>query len=138
MDNPTLSMQVVKSDQNLLGHGTDDGEWDALVVISLHNFQKINSKDLEHHNEVLSVGPRMNERVEELYCMAIFDRIPALFFVNLVIHLILVNGLNPVSQMGILCDNVKDLNFVVSGLCVVTRALLHLESNVSVVHIVTC
>ena len=39
VDNSALAMQVVKSNQDLLGHSPDERQRNALVVVSLHNFE---------------------------------------------------------------------------------------------------
>ena len=56
MDNSALPMQIVKSNQDLLGHSSDEWKWNALIVVSLHDFKQVNAKNLEDHNEMLSVG----------------------------------------------------------------------------------
>ena len=63
VNDSTLPMQVVQANQNLLGHPTNQREWNTLVVVSFHDFEKVNSQNLKHHDEVLPIWTGMNEGV---------------------------------------------------------------------------
>lgn len=56
MDNAALAMQVVETDEHLLGHATHDWQRYATVVVALHDFKQIDAQDLEDHDEVLAIG----------------------------------------------------------------------------------
>ena len=63
VDNFTISMQVVQSNQNLLGHASYQWHWDAFVVVSLHDFKQVYTQDFKYHNEMLSVSAVVQERI---------------------------------------------------------------------------
>jgi len=50
MDNIADSMQIVESDQYLLGNFTDDRDRDALVVVLLDQVEKVLAEHFERHH----------------------------------------------------------------------------------------
>lgn len=64
VDNAALTMEVVQADQDLLGHSADKWQRNALIVISFHDLEEVDAEDLKHHDEVLSVGTRMDEGIQ--------------------------------------------------------------------------
>jgi len=61
VDDATLAMQVIEADEDLLCHSSYKRQWNTLVVVSLHDFKQVDTEDLEHHDEVLSVWPRVDK-----------------------------------------------------------------------------
>lgn len=59
-------MEVVKTNQNLSGYSPYQGDWNTLVVVSLHYFKQVYAQNLKDHNEVVSIRSIMHERVEQL------------------------------------------------------------------------
>lgn len=73
VDNLAVSVQVVQANQDLLCHAPDDGNGDPLVVIAFHYLEQINAQNFKDHDKVGSVRPRVQERIEQLHCVAIFN-----------------------------------------------------------------
>ena len=67
MDDVAHSVQVIQSNQTLPSNLPCDGYWHSLVLKRLDHLQQVDSKDLEHHDEVLPIRPVMQERVEQLH-----------------------------------------------------------------------
>lgn len=137
MDNSTFPVQIVETNENLFGHPTHNWQRDTLIIISFHNFKQIDTKDLEHHNKVLTIGPRMNERIQKLHCVTIFNRVSALLFIGLIVSLILIDSLNPVCQVGILSNHIEYFNFIICSLGVMRCTFLHFKRHVRIIHIIS-
>lgn len=76
----------------------------------------------------------MEERIEQLNCVAVFDGVILVVFV---IPLVVSHCLNPVGIEGVSFYDVQDLYFVVRSFYVVHGTLLHLECHIIVVLCVT-
>jgi len=61
MDYLTHPMNIIKSNQTLSCKPSDKGHWDALIVVSLDNFQEIDTQNFEDHDKMLTVWAIMNE-----------------------------------------------------------------------------
>ena len=48
-------VNVVKAYEALTCQLTDQGQWHAFVVVSLNDFEEVDTQNLEDHNEMLSV-----------------------------------------------------------------------------------
>ena len=81
---------------------------------------------------MLTIGSRVNERVEELDGVAVFDREAAVLLVSLVILFVLIHIFDPVFFERVFRHHVQDLDFVVRGLLVVRGTFLKFQSHVSV------
>ena len=122
----------------MLRHAANKGQWDAAVIVPLHDLKKVDAEDLENHDKVLPVGTRMDERVQKLHCMTVFNAVSAFFLEVRVIDFVLVDSVDPILNENVLGDDIKNLYLIVSCLRVVRSALLHLESDVRIIHHVTC
>ena len=67
MDDVAHSVQVIQSNQTLPSNLPCDGYRHSLVLKRLDYLKQVDSKDLEHHDEVLPIRPVMQERVEQLH-----------------------------------------------------------------------
>lgn len=52
MDNIALAVNVIETNEDLLGDALDDMQWDAAVLIALDEVEEVASKHLEHHANV--------------------------------------------------------------------------------------
>jgi hypothetical protein len=134
VDDLADAMQVVQADQHLLGHTPDQWDRDSLGVVPLHDLEQIHAEDLEHHHKVLPIRTVMEERIEQLDCVAVFDGVVLVVFV---IPLVVSHSLNPVGIESVSFYDVQDLYFVVRSFYVVHGTLLHLERHIIVVLRVT-
>ena len=66
MDDVAHSVQVIQSDQTLPSNLPCDGYRHSLVLKRLDHLKQVDSKYLEHHDEVLPIWTVMQERVEQL------------------------------------------------------------------------
>ena len=64
VNDSALAVQVVQPDQDLLGHSANQRQRNTLIVVSFHDLKQIYAEDFEHHDEVLTIGARMNERIQ--------------------------------------------------------------------------
>ena len=96
MDDSAHSVQVVETDKDLLGHAAHQWQRDSAVVVAFHDFEQIHAKNFEDHDEVLAVGSRVNERVQQLDSMTVFNRVPTLLLEGLVVLLVPVDTVDPV------------------------------------------
>ena len=67
MDDVAHSVQVIQSNQTLPSNLPCDGYRHSLVLKRLDHLKQVDSKYLEHHDEVLPIRPVMQERVEQLH-----------------------------------------------------------------------
>ena len=79
----------------------------------------------------------MDERIEQLHCVAVFDRVATLLLVSGIVHLVGIHRLNPVGFMGVLRNNVQYFDFIIGRLSIVRCAFLDFHGHVGVVHRVT-
>jgi hypothetical protein len=80
----------------------------------------------------------VDERVQELHSVTVFDAIASLFFEAWFILFESSHMLHPGLLMRIAGHDIQDFNFVKSRLLVVGCALLDFECNISVVMRVAC
>ena len=69
VDNLAHSMHVIKADQTLASKLTGEWHGHSLIIVSLDYLQEVDSKDLKYHDEVLTVRPMMDERIEQLHAV---------------------------------------------------------------------
>ena len=79
---------------------------------------------------MLSIRSTVDERIEKLYGVAIFDLVILLAF-------IVLNIFHPVRSESILRDYIQDFNFIISCFDVVRRTLLDFQSHIAAVMSVT-
>jgi hypothetical protein len=60
-------VQVVQAQQQLPGKDPTERQRNALVVVSLDHFKKVDTQDFEHHHEVFPVGPIVQETIKQLH-----------------------------------------------------------------------
>lgn len=65
MNDTTSGVEIVKTQQDLLGDLTDDVLGHTPVLIALNQAKEILSEHLEHHANVTAVGPLMSEVVQQ-------------------------------------------------------------------------
>ena len=131
MNNFAQPVEVVQPEQALPGHLANDGQRSSFVVVSLDDFEQVDSQDFEHSHEMLSVRSMVQEAVQELHTIAVVscDVLQLLWLFGVV-------GLERIEPLffhpvrGALVEN---LYFVKGRLKVLRRAPLDLESNVSVI-----
>mmetsp|Transcript_17712 Transcript_17712/g.16946 ORF Transcript_17712/g.16946 Transcript_17712/m.16946 type:complete len:230 (+) Transcript_17712:639-1328(+) len=119
VDDMAHPVHVVQPDQALPRHLSDQRQRHPLVVISLNNFQKVDSKDLEDHDEVFAVGSVVDEGVEELSTVGGVSTDTVLLDVGAQLGIILVVLLNrffPLLGLPVDGDLVQDLHLVVGCL----------------------
>lgn len=133
MYNATLSVQVVKADQNLFGHSANQRQRNPLIVVPFHDFEQIYAQNLKNHHKVLAVGTRVQKAIQKLHCVAICDIVTTPFFIIHIFFLVVVHSADPVSIVSIFGDNIQNFDLIIGGLLIVTRTLLHLHGNVGVV-----
>jgi hypothetical protein len=63
VDDFAMSMHIVQSNQALPRQLSNQGNGNALIVVSLDQFKEIDTKDLEHHNEVFAIWAVVNEGI---------------------------------------------------------------------------
>lgn len=63
MDNLTNPVKVVKSHEALFSHYAHKWQRNAFIVVALYHFEQVDTKDFENHNEMLAVGPVMQETI---------------------------------------------------------------------------
>jgi len=63
VDNLTLTVHIVEADQTLSRQFSYQRNWNALVIVTLNQLKKVHTKNLEDHNEVLTVRSMVNEGV---------------------------------------------------------------------------
>ena len=64
VDDLAHPVHVVQPDQALSRKSSYQRQWHTLVVVSLNNFQEVNSQNFKHHDEVLSIWSMMDKRVK--------------------------------------------------------------------------
>ena len=64
-------MQVIQSNQALLGHLSDNWQWRTLIVVSLDDLEQIDAQDLEYGYKVLAVRTMMQKTVQELHTITV-------------------------------------------------------------------
>ena len=133
MDNPADPMQIVQSNQNLLGHPPHEWHRNALVVVSFHDLKKIDAQDFEDHDEVLAVGATVDEGVKQLHSMTVFDGIATLALKSILIFLELLYIFDEVLPESIPRHDIQNFDFIICRLLVVRGTLLHLQSHVGVI-----
>lgn len=74
VDDFTVAVHVVEPDQALTGKFADQRNRHTLVVVALDDLQKIDTQDLEDHDEMLAVWPVVNERIQKLYAVRRYSR----------------------------------------------------------------
>jgi hypothetical protein len=63
MNHLAHSMHIVEANKALFCKSSYERKGNTFVVVSFNNLQEINTQDLKHHYEVLSVWTMMDERV---------------------------------------------------------------------------
>jgi len=64
MDNLTNSVQIIKSHEALFSHDAHKRQRNAFIVVALYHFKQVDAKDFEDHDEMLAVGPMMQEAIQ--------------------------------------------------------------------------
>ena len=64
MDHLTHPVHVVKSDQTLSRESSNQRKRYAFIIVSFDDFKKVDTQNLKNHDEVLSVGTMVDERIE--------------------------------------------------------------------------
>lgn len=64
-------MHVVQAHEALFGKYSGQVQRDALVLVTLDDFEKIDAQDLEGHYVVFSVRTLMYEMILQLHCIAV-------------------------------------------------------------------
>ena len=67
-------MQVIQSNQALLGHLSNNRQWCTLIVVSLDDLEQIDAQDLEYGDEVLAMRTMMQKTVQELHTRTVIAR----------------------------------------------------------------
>jgi len=111
-------MQVVQTNQDLLGHSSHNWKRDSLVIVALHDFQKIDSENFKHHDEMLAIGTRVEEGIQKLNSVAVLNLVATSFMEGFVISLVLYHTLDPLLIESISGNHVKDLHFIIGSLLV--------------------
>ena len=83
MDDPTDSIEKIKTHKNLPGDFLDKIKRKALVVIPLQHFKQVNSQNFKDHAEVIAVGTLVEEGVEKVKDVGVIS--VELFLVGLVL-----------------------------------------------------
>lgn len=139
MNNLANPMQVVQSNEHLLRHAPHQGHRNPAVIVSLHYLQQVDPQYLEHHDKVISVGPVMHERVQQLHHLRVLTReLPVHFlYVLLGVPVVVFQRRQPLRILDVLGYNIQDLDLVVGGHFVARCALLDLERDerVLVLHV---
>ena len=120
----------------MLGHSPYKWQRNALVVVAFHDLEEVDAEDFEHHDEVLAIGPRVDERVQELHSMTVFNRVAAFLLVHWIVFLVSVYTIYPLLTEGIAGDHVQNLNLIIGCLRIVRSTLLDFESDVGLVHLI--
>jgi hypothetical protein len=63
VDDLAMPMHIVESNQALARQFSNQGNWNALIVVSFDKLKEIDTQDLEYHDEVLAIGAVMNKGV---------------------------------------------------------------------------
>ena len=74
VDDLAEPVQEVQSDEDLLGYDASEVHRNSLVAVALDNLEQIHSEDLEYHAKVVSVGPPVDEAVQQLNNLAVVSR----------------------------------------------------------------
>lgn len=74
VDNLADPMQIIKSDQNLLGNSSHEWHRNSFVIIPFHYFEKIDTQNFKNHNKMVSIGAIMHERIEQLNDLSMLTR----------------------------------------------------------------
>lgn len=82
---------------------------------------------------MLTIRTRMNERVQELHSVAVFNSVPTLLLEFLFTLLQSRNVFDPIFTVGVAGNHVKDLNLIISCFLIVTRAFLDFKCHIRVV-----
>ena len=131
MDHLAHSVEVVESNEALLGHLPNDRDRSSFVVVSLDDLQQIAAEDLEHGHKVLSVRAVVQEAVQQLNTVAVVARdVGQLLWVA---GVVVLQGIEPLRLHPVGTALVEDLNLIESGFQVLRGRSLDLNGHVSVV-----
>lgn len=120
-------MQIMKPDQNLLGHLPTNWQGNSIIIIPLNNLQKVDPKDLKNHHKMVPVNCLINKSVQKLHHMTIVPR-KLNFFIFVKFDQIVQKTLITKTSRSLL----QNLNLVKSGRDVVLGRLLNLKGNITI------
>ena len=140
MDQVAHAVHVVQAHEALFGKYSGQVQRDALVLVTLDDFEKIDAQDLEGHYVVFSVRTLMYEMILQLHCIAVIrlERHARLVLLDPPLHLriILVVVSKTVLPLLLLPERrhlIKNFNLVECRLNVVLRRFLNLQCHVRIV-----
>lgn len=65
VDDSTLGVQVVQTEQDLFGDLLDDMLWDTSMLIALDQTEQVLAQDFKDHTDVVPIRPRVFKVVDE-------------------------------------------------------------------------
>lgn len=133
VDDFANSMKVIQAYQDLLGNSPDKWHWYSFIIVSFHDFQQIYSKNLKHHNEVITVCSVMHERVEQLYNLGVLARELSIDLSTRFISMIFVQTFNPFRILYVFGNHIKNLDFVICSNFVARGTFLNFECHECVI-----
>lgn len=71
MDDAANTMKVIKTNQYLLGHSTNQRDGNAFVIIAFHDFEKVDTQYLKYHDEMLAIRPIIHKAIQEHNIVAV-------------------------------------------------------------------
>lgn len=120
MDDSAESVEEIKTYEYLSGNFSAEVKRDTLVVVSLDDFQEIDTEDFEDKAEVVSVGSFVDEGVEELNNLAIvFSEILFVF-----IFVDFFESIYPFFFLTFSCYSLKNFHLIVCSLEVMSSRFL--------------